>query len=242
MKRVSRKELLVPAIGVIVILALAFAWQGSGTASLSPGPALAPSGSYGLEQILNQPSSQRVAVTSQGIVGEIDTASQFENVTLRIQTLSDNLGGYIQQELLNYNDNLWNGNWLLNVPSNNATIALLDLRNLIQNNGQVTSIQIQIQDVTNQTGGNKSLVQFSPLSLTLQQQSNQGSQSPLSGSIALLASIGTDAAYVAVIGVPLYFGILAVVFISRRGFAPLLFWVGRVSKSKSQEDKKINTA
>lgn len=242
MKKVSKKELLIPALGVVVILAIALVWQGSNTAS-APGPAFAPASLSGLAS--SSPASyagnaQRVTETSQGIVGEINTASEFQNVTIQIQVLSDNLGGYIQQEVLNYNNNQWNGNWLINVPTNNATIALMDLRTLIQDNGQVTSIQIQIQDVTNQTGGNKSLVQSSPLSLTLQQQSSQTSQSPLSGALALLVSIGTDAGYIAIIAVPLYFGILAAVFISRRGFAPLLFWVGRISKSKPQEDKKLN--
>lgn len=242
MKKTSKKELLIPALGVVVILAIAFVWQGSNTAS-TPGPAFAPSSLGGL--VSSSPASyagnvQRVTETSQGIVGEISTAPEFQNVTIQIQVLSDNLGGYIQQEVLNYNNNQWNGNWLINVPTNNATIALMDLRTLIQDNGQVTSIQIQIQDVTNQTGGNKSLVQSSPLSLTLQQQSIQTSQSPLSGALSLLVSIGTDAGYIAIIAVPLYFGILAAVFISRRGFAPLLFWVGRISKSKPQEDKKLN--
>ena len=243
MKRVTRKELLIPALGVVVILAIAFVWQGSNTGSMSPGPAFAPAGiSNGLASSFGSqlPVAQRVTETSQGIVGEINTAPEFQNITIQIQALSDKLGGYIQQEVLNYNNNQWNGNWLLNVPTNNATIALLDLRNLIQDNGQVTSIQVQINDVTNQTGGNKSLVQWSPLSLALQQQSTQQAQSPLSGALALLGTIGIDAAYVVAVAVPLYFGILAAVFVSRRGFAPLLFWVGRISKSKPQEDKKLN--
>ncbi len=251
MKKLSRKEMLVPALGVVIILAVAFVWQGgaSDNLSLSPGPAFAPAVPYnnGLAQasfggaVSSSGSSQRVTETSQGIVGQINTASEFTNVTIQIQVLSNDLGGYVQQELLNYNNNLWSGNWLVNVPAGNATFALMDFTNLISNNGKVTSIQVQIQDVTNQTQGNKSLVQWSPLSIELEQQSSQPSPSPFSGALALLGTIGIDAGYVSLVAVPLYFGILAAVFVSRRGFAPLLFWVGRVSRSKPQEEKKLET-
>jgi hypothetical protein len=236
--KLNRKELLVPLVGVVIILGVAFLWPNPG---LFAGPAVAPSTNFANDQA--GPSyalgTQRVIQTTQGIVGEINTAPEFQNVTIQIQALSDKLGGYIQQEVLNYNNNEWNGNWLVNIPTNNATFALLELRNLIGANGQVTSIQVQINDVTNRTGGNASLVQWSPLSIALQ-QSNQMQQSPFEGALALLGTIGIDAGYFVLVTVPLYFGILAAVFVSRRGLAPLFMWVGKVSRPKSQEEKKIN--
>lgn len=236
--KLSRKELLVSLVGVVIILGVAFLWPSPG---LFVGPAVTPGTTFANDQA--GPSyalgPQRVIQTTQGIVGEINTAPQFQNVTIQIQVLSDKFGGYIQQEVLNYNNNEWNGNWLVNIPTNNATFALVELRNLIGANGQVTSIQIQINDVTNQTSGNASLVQWSPLSIALQ-QSNQMQQSPFEGAITLLGTIGIDAGYFVLVTVPLYFGILAAVFVSRRGLAPLFMWVGRVSRPKSQEEKKIN--
>jgi hypothetical protein len=93
------------------------------------------------------------------------------------------------------------------------------------------NFSVQIQDVTNQTGGNKSLVAWSPLNIVLQ-QINPAPPNQFTGAFALLGSIGTAAAYFAVIGVPLYLGVLAFIYVARRGLVPLLIWTHRASKPK----------
>jgi hypothetical protein len=243
MRRPTKKELLIPATVAVAVIFVAVVSQALASPSFTGGPAsmneaAVPASS--LFQFGQSFSANRVVKTNQGITGQINTATQFENVTLQIQIITDSLSGYEQQEVLNFANNQWTGNWVINLPTNSATTALTRYTDLIQRNGQVNSISIQVEDVTNQTGGNQSLVQWSPLSISLQQVQPPQSGSPFSGAIALLETIGIDAAYVGLIGVPTYFGVLAVFFVAKRGFAPLLYWVERVSR-KSVQEKKLPT-
>jgi hypothetical protein len=178
-------------------------------------------------------SDARVVATSEAIVGYVNH-NTFENVSGQIITKLAEIGGYVNSSNLMYNGTAWFGIYVVDVPPTNATSFLFQVKNLIDQNGKTTSIQIETQDVTNQTGGNQSRVPFSPFSVTLQelasgsyvpqaqQQSQIGFFALFSGISAILILVLEGATYVVLIAVPMYLLILGGVVLSRRLLYPVL--------------------
>jgi hypothetical protein len=216
---------------------------GSGAPSLAPASA-SPYSLFGTRNALptDSVSQSRVVNTSEALVGELKY-DHFENVTGDIVANLTSIGGYVTSSSLMYNGTTWYGIYSINVPSSDATQFLFEVTNLVNANGKTESVQIQTQDVTNQTGGNQSKVPYSFFSITLQEEANESPVatnhlSGLFGSIgSLLGIVLADAAYVALIAVPIYLLVLGGVLFSGRVLYPMFL---RVSKSSSA--KRANQA
>jgi hypothetical protein len=187
-------------------------------------------------------TSGRVVETSEALVGYIKHGGAFENVTGIMLSDLNSEGGFVNSSNLMYNGTTWFGVWNVEVPPTNATAFLFTTNNLVNQNGNTTSIDISTQDVTNQTGGNQSVVPFSPFSINLQElaensrASTHTSQfSGLSSSVLAILTVVLDGAvYVLAVAVPTFLLVLGGVLISRRVLYPILLRVsGRSSTAKA---------
>lgn len=182
----------------------------------------------------------RVVNTSEALVGELDHGS-FEHVTGEIISNLTSMNGYVASSNLMYNGTTWLGIYEVSVPTGNATQFLFQVKDLVDANGKTTSVQISTVDVTSQTGGNQSKVPFSSFGLTLQEmapRSKSGSNVQITGVLSsisvVLFTVLDGAAYVVLIGVPLYLLILAGVLVSSRILYPMFL---KVSKNASTKQK-----
>lgn len=213
-----------------------------GGASVTPSPVYVGNN----DQLQTVPATQvtgdtngRVVATSESLVGYVKHGGAFENVTGLMLSDLNAAGGYVNSSNLMYNGTSWFGAWLVNVPPTNATNFLFATSNLINQNGNTTSIDIQTQDVTNQTGGNQSRVPYSPFSIMLQElsgtTSNVAQPPPYSGLLgAVLAILGLvldGTVYILAIAVPTFLIVLGGVLISRRVLYPILLRASGKSSS-----------
>jgi hypothetical protein len=191
----------------------------------------------------------RVVATSEALVGYVKHGGEFQNVTgLILQELNAN-GGFVNSSNLMYNGTTWYGVWLVDVPPTNATAFLFVTSDLINQNGNTTSINIQTQDVTGQTGGNRSSVPYSPFSVTIQELASnnvvQNHPAPafggvLSSVVSILTVLLDGTIYILAIGVPTFFLVLGGVLVSRRLLYPILLRAsGRSSGARQEESSRI---
>jgi hypothetical protein len=186
------------------------------------------------------PTGGRVVNTSEALVGELKHGS-FEPVTGQIISNLTSIGGYIVSSNLMYNGTTWLGLYSVNVPTQSATQFLFQVTNIVNENGKTTSVQIETEDVTNQTGGNQSKVPYSLFALTLQEEANSTSITTKNQFSGILGSIGAilgvvlgDAAYVVLIALPIYLLILGGVLLSGRVLYPMFLKVSKTSQGKKQ--------
>jgi hypothetical protein len=259
-KKPGKRELIISLLifgGIAIVITASFASQSAihgspaefGTAASAPGlfyngvnlnPSNVPSSSYSVSAA-NSVNNARVVNTSEALVGELNHGS-FEHVTGEIISNLTTINGHVASSNLMYNGTTWLGIYQVDVPSGNATAFLFQVKDLVDSNGKTTSVQISTVDVTNETGGNQSKVPFSSFGMTLQEMALAGKSggnpqvngvfSNISG---ILFSILDGAAYVVLIGVPLYLLILGGVLVSSRILYPMLSRV-----TKSDNTKKDN--
>jgi hypothetical protein len=247
LKSPTKKELLITTFFVASILALIGLAQSatfgpttmSSNTNVTPTPGLASSSSPEnvLHSIFNTaPNPSSSLQISQGVVGEVKLG-YFQKMSFQLLALITKFGGYTEQSYLSFSNGLWNGNWLFNIPSKNATRVLFNMSTLIDSNGKVERIQVNQQFVnSSSTAGNTtsfSSVEWSPLTVNLQETDQLNPPPFYAGAVAILRSIGAGVVYYGILGVPVYLGILALIFVTRRGLIPLIFWMSRVSRPKT---------
>jgi hypothetical protein len=188
-------------------------------------------------------TSNRVINTSEALVGQL-RHGRFEPVTSQIVSNLNLIGGYVDSSNLMYNGTTWFGIYSVNVPSSEATSFLYNVTNIVNENGDTTSVQIETHDVTNQTGGNQSKVPYSLFAITLQEEANTTNVqatnqfSSIFGSIgSILSVVLSDAAYVVLIALPIYFVILGGVLLSGRVLYPVFQRVSKSSQERKQDDR-----
>ena len=250
----GKREILVSLLifGGVAILVLFSSFPGLTMRSQQAGatPSMgAASGLFGSSQNVQSATSTQYAIpssggrvvnTSEALVGELKHGS-FEPVTGQIISNLTSIGGYVVTSNLMYNGTTWLGLYSVNVPTPSATQFLYQVTNIVNENGKTTSVQIETQDVTNQTGGNQSKVPYSLFALTLQEESNSTSITTKSQFSGILGNIGSilgvvlgDAAYVVLIAVPIYLLILGGVLFSGRVLYPMFLKVSKTSQGKKQ--------
>ena len=248
----GRKEIIASLVifgGVAVLLAFSsisgfFLAGHQSSSNLQAGVVSSgPYSLFGSSNVQNSASvsQNRVVNTSESLVGELKHG-HFENVTGDIVSNLTSIGGYVASSNLMYNGTTWFGIYSVNVPSADSTQFLFDVTNLVNANGKTQSVQIQTQDVTNETGGNQSKVPYALFSITLQEEANElpVSTNPLSG---LFGSIGSilgvvlgDVAYIVLIAVPIYFLVLGGVLLTGRVLYPMFLRVSKSSSSKQPNE------
>jgi hypothetical protein len=194
--------------------------------------------------VYNSVDNGRVVNTSEALVGELDHGL-FEQVAGEIVSNLTSMNGYVASSNLMYNGTTWLGIYQVDVPSGNATQFLFQVKELVDSNGKTTSVQISTVDVTNQTGGNQSKVPFSSFGITLQEMAlsekstgNSEFNGVLSSISGVLFTVLDGAAYVVLIGIPLYLLILGGVLVSSRVLYPML---SKVTKNASSKKDNIQT-
>ncbi len=249
----GKREILVSLLifGGVAILVVFSSFPGLTMSSQQAGatpPMAASSGLFGSSENVQSattaqyaiPSSGRVVNTSEALVGELKHGS-FEPVTGQIISNLTSIGGYVVSSNLMYNGTTWLGLYSVNVPTPSATQFLFQVTNIVNENGKTTSVQIETEDVTNQTGGNQSKVPYSLFALTLQEEANSTSITTRNQFSGILGSIGAilgvvlgDAAYVVLIALPIYLLILGGVLLSGRVLYPMFLKVSKTSQGKKQ--------
>jgi hypothetical protein len=212
--------------------------------TVAPGTLSSSQNSPGFAGSQSIPTSgnNRVVNMSEALVGEV-RHGQFEPVTGQIISNLNLIGGYVDSSNLMYNGTTWFGVYSVNVPSSSATQFLYDVTNLVNQNGKTTSVQIQTQDVTNQTGGNQSKVPYSLFAITLQEEANTTNIKTNNQFSGVLSSIGfilsvvlSGAAYIVFIVVPIYLIVLGGVLLSSRVLYPMFQRVSKTSQGKKQNE------
>jgi len=190
---------------------------------------------------LSNPSPTRVVITNEAISGNVSHGHFIKVADILLQNTTG-FGGYVNSSNMLYGEGVWNGVWLIDIPSANATFFLFNLQTVINLNGNTTSVQIQTRDVTPQVHGNISAVPYAPVSVTLQELStSQTPQLPNTTSnffspvLGVLGQAFDIIAYYALIGFPLYFGILGFVLLLKYAIVPLFVkvtgWNKKISAS-----------
>ena len=170
---------------------------------------------------------KRIKATSQGIAGVIEN-EKFEEVALQIEDVSETVGGYVQSNILSFRDGHWSGKWLLKVSSTEFQRATFILRNLIDDNGEVTSIEVKTEDVTEALQGDISKLPLLSISVDLSEaikETTVGDRVFLATTSSLNLFL-TSLLYLAtllLIVVPSYLVMLLIIAGSRRSLYPL--WV-----------------
>jgi hypothetical protein len=248
-KEIIASVVIFGVVGVIIVFSSfpALTYGAVNMQTAAPGPLSSTTQNSGFvqNQFGSSVSSNRVVNTSEALVGEL-RHGQFEPVTGEIISNLNSIGGYIVSSNLMYNGTTWFGLYAVNVPSSDATIFLFNVTNLVNQHGATTSVQIQTQDVTNQTGGNQSKVPYALFDLTLQEEANttmirpQTQFSGIFGSIgSILGVVLSGAAYVVLLAVPIYLLVLGGVLLSGRILYPIFLKVSKNSQPK--ESKSIQT-
>jgi len=183
--------------------------------------------SYGL----NVGGQTYTKVILENIEGELDKGT-FESVVIMLEVLAEEMDGYVKSLYMTYKDEVWSGRMVCKVPTANVTLFTFDARKIIDANGTVTFISINMETV--EVSQENSEAVYSTINISLREISSEKGENKIVSSIgAILPYLATALVWIAqalIIGVPLSFASLGIVILVNRGILPL--WKNILKKPK----------
>lgn len=179
----------------------------------------------------------RVKDIRQTITGDLEKGT-FEPVVLDIHDLVNFYDGYIYTEELTYTEETWSGVLVTRIPQNHTTGFVFDMRNLISENGEVTSITTSVRDITGEIGEGEPAPHASIKVALVEVLGKEPGPQPfyipiISEALPVLTNVFTVIGVGAVIGVPTFIALLGVALLINRALLPIAARVFR--RHKQQE-------
>lgn len=185
---------------------------------------------FGMRAALTS-EAERVRIMDADILGKLRSGT-FETVVPFIEALTREKGGFIVTEHLEFKDGLWNGEIVSKLPPTNASAFTMEVRQEIDKNGRVVTIQIDIREFTpsQNTTDDK---QYSTIKTHLieEREEEKETPQPVIQLMSVLPILATGLVWIAegvIVGVPLCFVSLGVVMLIKRVIIPL--WKKELSK------------
>jgi hypothetical protein len=170
-------------------------------------------------------------VITETIKGKLDRGT-FEGVIGELEILTGEAEGYVQSLHMTYQDNFWSGTMICKLPSNSVTFFTFDARAIIEANGTVTYININVENIN--ASGQSHTNSYSTVNLRLHEIKPENGENEIIVSIAsALPILTTSLVWIAeglAIVVPLSFVFLGIVLLINRGIIPL--WKNTLRKPK----------
>ncbi len=174
--------------------------------------------------------TQHSKLISETIEGELKRGT-FEDVVNRLEILTEEKYGYVKSLRMIYQDQVWSGLMICKVPPTNVTSFTFGARAIIEANGTVTYININIEDInaTQQSQENT----YATINLNLKEikpENGAGIGVSLAPVLSVLTTSFLWIAQGLIIGIPLCFASLGIVILVNRGIVPL--WKNTLKKAK----------
>jgi len=185
---------------------------------------------------LSQVSQQRSELISENIEGELDRGT-FEDTINKLEILVYEKEGYVKSLRLTYQSEYWSGYILCKIPPTRVTSFTFGARALIDANGTVTYININVEYVDTPQQGQGDLNATININLKEAQSANAaGIAALLSPVLSVLATSLFWIAQGLVVSVPLCFASLGVVILVNRGIIPVWKNTLRKTRMKMKEE------
>lgn len=178
----------------------------------------------------SQETQQQSKIITETIVGELKRGT-FENVVNGLETLTEEKDGYVKTLSMTYQDQVWTGLLICKVPPKDVTSFTFNARAIIEANGTVTYISINIEDTVatqQDQEGNYSTINLDLKEIKPENGADIGVM--LAPVLSILATSFSWIAQGLIIGVPLCFASLGIVILVNRGIIPL--WKNTLKKTK----------
>jgi hypothetical protein len=177
----------------------------------------------------SQEIQQQSRMITETIVGELERGT-FENVVNRLEILTEEKYGYVKTLSMTYQDQVWTGLMICKLPPTNVTSFTFGARAIIEANGTVTYISINIEDID---ASQQSGEEYSTINLNLKEIKPENGADIGVLLAPVLSVLTTSFSWIAqglIIGVPLCFASLGIVILVNRGIVPL--WKNTLKKTK----------
>jgi len=178
----------------------------------------------------SQETQQQSKVITETIVGELKRGT-FEDVVNRLEIFTEEKYGYVKTLHMTYQDQVWTGFMICKLPPTNVTSFTFGARTIIEANGTVTYISIDIEDITATQQNQED--PYSTITLNLQEVKPEDGADIGVLLAPVLSILATSFSWIAqglIIGVPLCFASLGIVILVNRGIVPL--WKNTLKKTK----------
>jgi len=221
--KVKRKEIY---LGIVLTVLIAFLALYANTRSEETYMARIQLAS---SNTLSQENQQLSKIITETIVGELKRGT-FENVVNRLEILTEEKEGYVKTLSMTYQDQVWTGLMICKLPPTNVKSFAFGARAIIEANGTVTYININIEEVdTSQQSGEE----YSTINLNLKEIKPENGVDIGVLLAPVLSVLTTSFSWIAqglIIGVPLCFASLGIIILVNRGIVPL--WKNTLKKTK----------
>jgi len=178
---------------------------------------------------LSHETQQQSKIITETIIGELKRGT-FENVVNRLEILTEEKDGYVKTLSMTYHDQVWTGLMICKLPPTNVKSFAFGARAIIEANGTVTYININMEEVdTSQQSGEE----YSTINLNLKEIKPENGVDIGASLTPVLSVLTTSFSWIAqglIIGVPLCFASLGIVILVNRGIVP--FWKNTLKKTK----------
>jgi len=177
----------------------------------------------------SQENQQQSKIITETIVGELKRGT-FENIVNRLEILTEEKDGYIKTLSMTYHDQVWTGLMICKLPPTNVTSFTFGARAIIEANGTVTYININIEEID---ASQQSGEEYSTINLNLKEIKQENGVDIGVLLAPVLSVLTTSFSWIAqglIIGVPLCFASLGIVILVNRGIVPL--WKNTLKKTK----------
>jgi hypothetical protein len=177
----------------------------------------------------SQETQQLSKIITETIVGELQRGT-FENVVDRLEILTEEKEGYVKTLRMTYQDQVWTGLMICKLPPTNVTSFTFGARAIIEANGTVTYISINIEEID---ASQQSGEEYSTINLNLIETKPENGADIGVLLAPVLSVLTTSFSWIAqglIIGVPLCFASLGIVVLVNRGIIPL--WKNTLKKTK----------
>jgi hypothetical protein len=221
--KIKRKEI---CIGIILTVLVVFSAIYANTRSEETYMATLQSRT---SSTFSQETQQQSKIITEAIVGELKRGT-FENVVNRLETLTEEKNGYVKTLSMTYQDEVWNGLLICKVPPKDVTSFTFNARAIIEANGTVTYISINIENSATQQSQEDN---YSTINLNLREIKPENGVDIGAMVAPVLSILATSFSWIAqglIIGVPLCFASLGIVILVNRGIVPL--WKNTLKKTK----------
>ncbi|MGB9756464.1 MAG: hypothetical protein ACPLVJ_01615 [Candidatus Bathyarchaeales archaeon] len=231
--RVKKKEIIL-AVGLCLSITIFAIYSNLRNAGEYPGVNLLLGSSmraetYGFSSSTG--NQQYSKIYSEIIEGELNRGA-FEQVVSTLEVLTEDVGGYVKSLYMTYKDEVWSGTMVSKVPTENVTSFTFNAREIIDADGMVTYININVESVNASQLGEEA--KYSTINFNLREVKLKGGENGIITAIAsILPILTTSLVWIAqglIIGVPLCFASLGIVLFINRGIIPL--WRSMLKKPK----------
>lgn len=178
----------------------------------------------------SQETQQRYQVITETIEGELERGA-FEAVVNHLVILAESNGGYVKSLRMTYVDGFWSGQMTCKLPPENVMNFTFKAREIIDENGTVTYINISIEEIESQQQTQEPT--YSTIYVNLKEkkpQSENGIAASMTPVVEILSRGLLLIAQGVVIGLPICFASLGVVLLVSRGLLPI--WKSLLKKPK----------